>query len=181
MRSWKCFITLNYRLLLLHLKLKLNVAIKGTNGVISDDSDCLLFGAEAVYKGFFGSGAVSKKSKKKKKKSSSGVTKITMSKIEDITGLSRNDLIVLAHLLGCDYCTGVEGIGPKRALELVRQVKASDPLESLQKIVNLSENNESKYQKWLKGKISNNFIDARITQAFQSNCYSIECGRSEVG
>ena len=138
------------------------VAIKGTNGVISDDSDCLLFGAEAVYKGFFGSGAVSKKSKK----SSSGVTKITMSKIEDITGLSRNDLIVLAHLLGCDYCTGVEGIGPKRALELVRQVKASDPLESLQKIVNLSENNESKYQKWLKGKISNNFIDARITQAF---------------
>ena len=138
------------------------VAIKGTNGVISDDSDCLLFGAEAVYKGFFGSGAVSKKSKKP----SSGVTKITMSKIEEITGLSRNDLIVLAHLLGCDYCTGVEGIGPKRALELVRQVKASDPLESLQKIVNLSENNESKYQKWLKGKIFNNFIDARITQAF---------------
>ena len=138
------------------------VAIKGTDGVISDDSDCLLFGAEAVYKGFFGSGAVSKKSKK----SSSGVAKITMSKIEEITGLSRNDLIVLAHLLGCDYCTGVEGIGPKRALELVRQVKSSDPLESLQSIVNLSENNESKYQKWLKGKISNNFIDARITQAF---------------
>ena len=138
------------------------VAIKGIDGVISDDSDCLLFGAKAVYKGFFSANGASKKSKK----SSSGVLKITMSKIEEITGLSRNDLIVLAHLLGCDYCAGIEGIGPKRALELVHQVKASEPSESLQKIVNLSEDNESKYQKWLKDKINNNFIDSRISHAF---------------
>lgn len=138
------------------------VAVNGADGVISDDSDCLLFGAEVVYKGFFRSGGASKQAKK----TSVGITEISIEKIEKVAGLSRNDLIVLAHLLGCDYCTGIEGIGPKRALELVRLVKASEPVEALQKIVNLSENNESRYQKWLKGKISNNFIDSRVSQAF---------------
>lgn len=136
-------------------------AIKGISGVISDDSDCLLFGAQTVFKGFFNSGVVAKTSKLKY-----GTCQITISKIEEISGLTRTDLIVLAHLLGCDYCVGIEGIGPKRALELVRQVKTSEPLQTLQNIVNLSEDKESKYYKWLKCKIPLNFIDSRVSQAF---------------
>ena len=134
------------------------VTIAGTNGVISDDSDCLLFGAKAVYKGFFGGGS-GKKIKK-------GISKISMEKITERTGLIRNDFIVLAYLLGCDYCTGIDGIGPKRALELVRQTKSEEPLEALQKISELSENKDSKYYNWLKGKIPKNFIDSRVSQAF---------------
>lgn len=133
-------------------------AISGVHGVISDDSDCLLFGAEAVYKGFFGGG--------KGKKSPTSVSRITMSKITEKTKLNKNDLIVLAHLLGCDYCIGIEGIGPKRALELVRQTKSDEPYEALQKIVDLSEDHESKYHNWLKGKVTSNFIDNRVAQAF---------------
>lgn len=134
------------------------VAITGTDGVISDDSDCLLFGAEAVYKGFFGGGSG--------KKARKGVSRITFEKISEKSGLTRNDFIVLAHLIGCDYCTGIDGIGPKRALELVRHVNCQDTLEALQKITELSENFDSKYQKWLKGNIPNNFIDPRVSQAF---------------
>lgn len=134
------------------------VAIDGTNGVISDDSDCLLFGAEAVYKGFFGGGS--------SKKFKNGISKITIEKITEKTGLMRNDFIVLAHLLGCDYCTGIDGIGPKRALELVRQTKSEEPIEALKKIAELAENKDSKYFNWLKGKIPNNFIDSRVSQAF---------------
>jgi 5'-3' exonuclease len=134
------------------------VAITGINGVISDDSDCLLFGAEAVYKGFFGGGSG--------KKIKRGISKITMAKIIEKTGLFKKDFIVLAHLLGCDYCPGIDGIGPKRALELVRQTKSEEPLEALQKIAELSERKDSKYYNWLKGKIPNNFIDPRVSQAF---------------
>lgn len=133
--------------------------ISGIDGVISDDSDCLLFGAPAVYKGFFG-GAT------KGKKMGSGISVITLKKIAEITGLTRNDLIVLAHLLGCDYCTGITGIGPKRALELVRHVKCDDSIRALEKIIELSKTTESKYSTWLKDKIPNNFTDPRVTNAF---------------
>ena len=155
------------------------VAILGTNGVISDDSDCLLFGAEAVYKGFFGGGSG--------KKAKNGISRITMETITGKTGLTRSDFIVLAHLLGCDYCTGIDGIGPKRALELVRQTKSDEPIEALQKIKELSENQDSKYFNWLKGKIPNNFIDSRVSQAFlnpiatPSAVYDLKWGKADHG
>ena len=133
------------------------VAITGTDGVISDDSDCLLFGAQTVYKGFFGGN---------NKRIRTGISKIEMVNVTEKSGLTRNKLIVLAHLLGCDYCAGIEGIGPKRALELVRQVQSDEPMESLQNLVELSENHDQKYYNWLKNKIPDNFLDSRISQAF---------------
>jgi len=40
------------------------------------------------------------------------------------TGLSRDDLVALALLLGCDYCPrGVPGVGKKIALQLLRAWK----------------------------------------------------------
>jgi 5'-3' exonuclease len=132
------------------------VAINGIDGIISDDSDCLLFGAESVYRGFFGS----------RKQSSMFVHKVSMDVISKTVGINRNDLIILAYMLGCDYCTGIDGIGPKRALELVRWVKGAEPSEALDLIIQLSKNPESKYYNWLKGKIPNNFADPRVTHAF---------------
>lgn len=35
--------------------------------------------------------------------------------------LSRDEFIDLCILMGCDYCAGIKGIGPKRAIQLIRE------------------------------------------------------------
>lgn len=78
------------------------------DGVISDDNDMLLFGAKVVYRNFF-----------KKNKS---VVMYT----DTECGFTRDELIRLACLLGCDYCIGKKGIGPKKALEVLSDVSDED-------------------------------------------------------
>ena len=144
-------------------------AISGIDGIISDDSDCLLFGAQVVYKGFF-SGSKGKNRSSGKANNSAQITKISMEEIFKVTGLRRNNLIILAHLLGCDYCTGINGIGPKKALELVKLTKdLEEPIDALRTIADLSEGKGEKcqkYQNWLKGKLPSNFVQNRIIEAF---------------
>ncbi|XP_022344377.2 flap endonuclease 1-like [Crassostrea virginica] len=38
-------------------------------------------------------------------------------------GLSKDEFIDLCILLGCDYCDSIRGIGPKRAIDLIKQYK----------------------------------------------------------
>ncbi|CAJ0571256.1 unnamed protein product, partial [Mesorhabditis spiculigera] len=40
--------------------------------------------------------------------------------------LSREEFVDLCIMLGCDYCPTIRGIGPKRAIELIRQYKSID-------------------------------------------------------
>ena len=40
--------------------------------------------------------------------------------------MSREEFIDLCILLGCDYCGTIRGIGPKRALELIKQYRNID-------------------------------------------------------
>ena len=49
------------------------------------------------------------------------------------TGLSRDQLIVLAYLLGSDYTDGLEGIGIVMAMEFLRDFPGSglEPLDKL--------------------------------------------------
>ena len=42
----------------------------------------------------------------------------------DDIGFTRNQLIGIAHLTGSDYCTGVNGIGPKTALKIIHEFKS---------------------------------------------------------
>ncbi|XP_014674476.1 PREDICTED: flap endonuclease 1-like [Priapulus caudatus] len=42
--------------------------------------------------------------------------------------LEQNQFIDLCILLGCDYCDSIRGIGPKRAIELVRQHKSIEEI-----------------------------------------------------
>ena len=49
-----------------------------------------------------------------------------------LTGLTRDQLIVLAYLLGSDYVEGVEGVGVVSAMELLRDFPG-DGLEPLRK------------------------------------------------
>ena len=88
------------------------------DGVISDDNDLLLFGAGVVYRHFF------RKNKK-----------IAMYKIGDC-GFTREELIRLAYLLGCDYSAGKKGIGPRRAVKALESVGEQE-LHAIRGIYNI--------------------------------------------
>ncbi|XP_075238141.1 flap structure-specific endonuclease 1 [Lycorma delicatula] len=52
-----------------------------------------------------------------------------LDKILNSLELNHNEFIDLCILLGCDYCESIKGIGPKRAIDLIRQYR------SLEKVV----------------------------------------------
>ncbi|CAK1602790.1 unnamed protein product [Parnassius mnemosyne] len=85
-----------------------------TDGTITDDSDIWLFGGRTVYKNFF--------NQKKH------VMQFLSERIEKSFNLTREQLILLALLVGSDYTTGVSGVGPVTALEIL----ASFPLNKRQ-------------------------------------------------
>lgn len=76
-----------------------------TDGTITDDSDIWLFGGRTVYKNFF--------NQKKH------VLQFQSERIEKSFNLSREQLVLLALLVGSDYTTGVSGVGPVTALEIL--------------------------------------------------------------
>lgn len=80
-------------------------SIKLTDGTITDDSDIWLFGGRTVYKNFF--------NQKKH------VLQFISDTIENSYNLSREQLVLLALLVGSDYTTGVMGVGPVTAMEIL--------------------------------------------------------------
>lgn len=76
------------------------------DGVITEDSDALLFGAKQVYRGLLSS--------------SLEVERYSADIILRDLGLTREKLVALAQLLGCDYHPGVSGVGPVLAAELIQ-------------------------------------------------------------
>lgn len=44
-----------------------------------------------------------------------------LSKVLEELELGHNEFIDLCILLGCDYCDSIRGIGPKRAIDLIKQ------------------------------------------------------------
>lgn len=77
------------------------------DGIITDDSDCFLFGGTRVYKNMFNQEKF--------------VECYLLSDLEKEFSLDRKKLISLAHLLGSDYTEGLPGIGPVTALELLTE------------------------------------------------------------
>ncbi|XP_065367422.1 flap endonuclease 1 [Calliphora vicina] len=51
------------------------------------------------------------------------VKEINYNKVLDGFGLTSKEFIDLCILLGCDYCEGIKGIGPKRAIELMNSYR----------------------------------------------------------
>ncbi|XP_063242299.1 DNA excision repair protein ERCC-5 isoform X2 [Bacillus rossius redtenbacheri] len=76
-----------------------------TDGTITDDSDIWLFGGQRVYKNFF--------NHKKQ------VLQFQATDIHHYFKLSRQQLILLALLVGSDYTVGLPGVGPVTALEIL--------------------------------------------------------------
>ncbi|CAI9758615.1 unnamed protein product [Fraxinus pennsylvanica] len=84
------------------------------DGVVTDDSDVLLFGARSVYKNIFDDRKY--------------VETYFMKDIENELGLDREKLIHMALLLGSDYTEGVSGIGIVNAIEVVNAFPEKDGL-----------------------------------------------------
>ncbi len=85
------------------------------DGIITDDSDCFLFGGNMIYRNLFNQ--------------TRDVECYRGSDLERELGLSRHKLIALAHLLGSDYALGIKGIGPVTAMELLAEFKADGLVE----------------------------------------------------
>ena len=77
------------------------------DGIVTDDSDCFLFGGTRVYKNMFNQAKY--------------VECYLLGDLEKEFSLDRKKLISLAHLLGSDYTDGLPGVGPVTALELLTE------------------------------------------------------------
>ncbi|KAI9825847.1 MAG: DNA repair protein rad2 [Thelocarpon impressellum] len=85
------------------------------DGIVTDDSDCLLFGGTRVYKNMFSQAKF--------------VECYLASDLEREFDLDRSKLIRIAHLLGSDYTEGIPGIGPVTALEIISEFDSEAGLE----------------------------------------------------
>ncbi len=98
----------------------------------SQDWDCLLFGANRMVRNLT--------SRKTRKTSSGGRKKVSVEKIElekvlDQLGVTQEKLVWMGLLMGTDFNpSGVEGIGPKTALKLVKKYDDFDSLMDDEKI-----------------------------------------------
>ncbi|GAB7325828.1 hypothetical protein MBLNU13_g09908t1 [Cladosporium sp. NU13] len=75
------------------------------DGIVTDDSDCFLFGGTRIYKNFFNQAKF--------------VECYLASDFEKEFDLTRQKMIDVAHLLGSDYTEGLQGVGPVTALEII--------------------------------------------------------------
>ncbi len=76
------------------------------DGVVTEDSDAFLFGAQVVYRNIFNDRKF--------------VEAYMANDIKQEVGLSRKELITLAFLLGSDYTEGVHGVGIVNAMEIIQ-------------------------------------------------------------
>ena len=77
------------------------------DGIVTDDSDCFLFGGTRVYKNMFNQAKF--------------VECYLLPDLEKEFDLTRSKLIGIAQLLGSDYTEGLPGVGPVTALEILSE------------------------------------------------------------
>ncbi|ORY05300.1 hypothetical protein BCR34DRAFT_590959 [Clohesyomyces aquaticus] len=82
------------------------------DGIVTDDSDTFLFGGTRVYKNMFNAAKF--------------VECYLSNDLTSEFSLSREKLIAIAQLLGSDYTTGIPGIGPVTALEILSEFNDLD-------------------------------------------------------
>jgi flap endonuclease-1 len=96
--------------------------------VASQDYDALLFGAYRLVRNINFSG----KRKLPGKNVYVNVQPeiVELKEVLNTLGIDRNQLIILSMLVGTDYTTGIKGIGPVRALKIVKQEKTIENVVS---------------------------------------------------
>ncbi|KAK2463436.1 hypothetical protein APHAL10511_004522 [Amanita phalloides] len=128
------------------------VSLGLVDGVITDDSDVFLFGAERVFKNMFNQ--------------SKTVECFMLSDLSRELGLERDTLVRLAYLLGSDYVEGLPGIGPVVAMELLKEFPGMDGLHKFRDWWTRVQNGrdtvgdtQSKFRKRFKKKFKNLYLD----------------------
>lgn len=86
------------------------------DGIVTDDSDCFLFGGTRIYKNFFNQAKF--------------VECYLASDFEKEFDLTRQKMIDVAHLLGSDYTEGLPGVGPVTALEIIGEFPGLNDFKS---------------------------------------------------
>jgi DNA excision repair protein ERCC-5 len=86
------------------------------DGIVTDDSDCFLFGGTRIYKNFFNQAKF--------------VECYLASDFEKEFDLTRQKMIDVAHLLGSDYTEGLPGVGPVTALEIIGEFPGLDDFKT---------------------------------------------------
>jgi len=99
------------------------------DGVVTEDSDAFLFGAQTVFKNIFNDKKF--------------VEMYTADDAKRELGLERKDFVALAYFLGSDYTDGITGVGIVNAMEIIQAFpmrSESGPIDGLKK-----------FRKWLDG------------------------------
>ncbi|KDR78874.1 hypothetical protein GALMADRAFT_137860 [Galerina marginata CBS 339.88] len=127
------------------------VSLNLVDGVITDDSDVFLFGAQRVYKNMFNQ--------------SKTVECFLLTDLSRELGLDRDTLIHLAYLLGSDYTEGLPGVGPVVAMELLKEFPGHNGLHKfkdwwmkVQSGKDRADDNQSKFRKQFKKKFKNLYL-----------------------
>lgn len=97
---------------------------KDAFAVATNDSDALMFGAPKLVRNL----NIVGKRKKTSKLAYETITPELVDLVENLNnlGIDNNQLIILCILVGTDYnINGIKGIGPKKALELVKKHKSN--------------------------------------------------------
>lgn len=85
------------------------------DGVISQDSDCFLYGAQVVFRNFTMSPTYT-------------CDMYQLPIIQQKLGLGRHKLLAISLLCGCDYESGVQGVGKESALKFLATVSEDEVL-----------------------------------------------------
>ena len=85
------------------------------DATVTEDCDAFLFGSKRLLRGVFRGGKTTEE--------------YSAEDIESEIGLSREQLIMLAIFLGCDYASGIRGVGIVNAMEIVEAYSTFDALE----------------------------------------------------
>lgn len=89
-----------------------------SQGIVTDDSDAWLFGAQCVYRHLF--------------RPDRRPMRYLMKDLTLQFGLDRQKLVAFALLCGSDYTTGVNGVGPVTAMEVISEFKGDDAVSLLE-------------------------------------------------
>lgn len=96
------------------------MAKKGdVDAVASQDYDSLLFGAPKIVRNVTLSGTIKYPSKGIEVKLEPEI--VELNKVLDHLGISHIQLVDMAIMIGTDYNEGIRGIGPKKALDLIKK------------------------------------------------------------
>uniref|UniRef100_A0A060T6D4 ARAD1B15004p n=1 Tax=Blastobotrys adeninivorans TaxID=409370 RepID=A0A060T6D4_BLAAD len=137
-------------------------------GIVTDDSDCFLFGGTMIYKNMFNQ--------------AKWVECYDVKDLEREFNLDRGKFIRLAQLLGSDYTEGLAGVGPVSAMELLAEFDGPDGLEQFRqwwKRVQQGQDNgqedqgspfRRKFKKRLMAKLflNDSFPDANVQRAYEN-------------